>query len=292
MMTGAAESCLKPTDELYKSTDSYQGEATVARLLGAAVAEVLHKPASTGKMGEHQNTTDADWLRSPARRAFSLLVPAREEGEDEQAARFPGWGDEQRGSYFGWQAGEQPFPKQQYLYAAPPPKLREEAARRARKECLKGLSCMGKNAGLRQLADEGDTIAEGAPDAGGRSTRQLPHGLEPFPPELNVSQDEDERLVFGSPVYEIAVMMGSYMLVSPGSYMLVSPFFMSAHIVGASFILGQPAGYRRTGWDLPSPVTTSTTRKASMWHMVRRRFWWRSPPSAGDGEGGGEGSAS
>ena len=77
-----------------------------------------------------------------------------------------------------------------------------------------------------------------------------------------------------------------------GSYMLVSPFFMSAHIVGASFILGQPAGYRRTGWDLPSPVTTSTTRKASMWHMVRRRFWWRSPPSAGDGEGGGEGSAS
>lgn len=50
----------------------------MARLLGAAVAEVLHKPASTGKMGEHQNTTDADWLRSPARRAFSLLVPARE----------------------------------------------------------------------------------------------------------------------------------------------------------------------------------------------------------------------
>lgn len=45
-----------------------------------------------------------------------------------------------------------------------------------------------RNAGLRQLADEGDTIAEGAPDAGGRWTRQLPHGLEPFPPELNVSQ--------------------------------------------------------------------------------------------------------
>ena len=75
-----------------------------------------------------------------------------------------------------------------------------------------------------------------------------------------------------------------------GSYMLVSPFFMSAHIVGASFILGQPAGYRRTGWDLPSPMLWGCTRMATLWHMVRRRFWWRSPPSVGDGSG--EGSAS
>ena len=46
----------------------------------------------------------------------------------------------------------------------------------------------------------------------------------------------------------------------------------------------------RTGWDLPSPMLAGCTRMATLWHMVRRRFWWRSPPSVGDGSG--EGSAS
>ena len=75
-------------------------------------------------------------------------------------------------------------------------------------------------------------------------------------------------------------------------YMFASPFFIMAHITGNHEALGQPDGYRSTGWDLPAALIRGVTRMASLWWMVRRFTPWPRRSST-DGEGGerGEGES-
>ena len=74
--------------------------------------------------------------------------------------------------------------------------------------------------------------------------------------------------------------------------MFASPFFIIAHITGNHEALGQPDGYRSTGWDLPAALIRGVTRMASLWWMVRRFTPWPRRSST-DGEGGerGEGES-